>query len=122
MRRLRMEPATISPIRTTIVAAPKPATYFSRRDITVENRTLAADVRPRTYRSCPFDAEARKRGETRRENQEIRSRERPVCASSSAPHCASQHHLRFLWLSGQAFCFSALISAFSASQIGRAHV
>src|ERR1035437_198624 len=61
MRRLRMEPVTISPIRTTIVAAPKPATYFSRRDITVENSTLAADVRPRTYRSCPFGAETRRK-------------------------------------------------------------
>src|ERR1035437_5647154 len=67
MRRLRIEPATISPIRTTIAAAPNPATYFSRRDITVENSTLAADVRPRTYRSCPFDAEARRRGERRGE-------------------------------------------------------
>src|ERR1019366_7627433 len=39
-----MEPATISPIRTTIAAAPNAATYFSRRDITHHNRTTHADV------------------------------------------------------------------------------
>src|ERR1022692_2512574 len=32
-----MEPATISPIRTAIAAAPEPATHFSRRDITQQN-------------------------------------------------------------------------------------
>jgi hypothetical protein len=43
-----MEPVTISPARTTIAAAPNPATYFSRRDITHQNGTTHADVRPRT--------------------------------------------------------------------------
>src|ERR1035441_1078001 len=46
-----MEPAAMSPLRTTITAAPQPATYFSRRDITVSKSTAGADVRQRTWRS-----------------------------------------------------------------------
>src|ERR1035441_1230150 len=46
-----MEPAAMSPLRTTITAAPQPATYFSRRDITVSKSTAGADVRHRTWRS-----------------------------------------------------------------------
>src|ERR1035438_3216147 len=45
-----MEPAAMSPLRTTITAAPQPATYFSRRDITVSKSTAGADVRQRTWR------------------------------------------------------------------------
>src|ERR1019366_6243340 len=51
-----MEPATISPIRTTITAAPNAATYFSRRDISHHNRTTHADVRPRTVAKANRDS------------------------------------------------------------------
>src|ERR1035441_7259380 len=45
-----MEPAAMSPPRTTITAAPQPATYFSRRHVNVSKSTAGADVRQRTWR------------------------------------------------------------------------